>query len=187
MALTHQVKQMELVDVQIASMTSDTGTTPVYGALVDIPGAIKVTATPKVESKRLEGDSKLLDVFTRITEYELEVEHGILSLDALAILQGGAVADSGTTPSQKATYSLTSANVKAGYWKLEGKWNHAGVGVGDVHVILYKCVMTDPPSIEAPSASEDYGKPKFKAVAFATDSNDKWLDIVVNETATAIA
>jgi hypothetical protein len=53
MALSKNVKLMELRDVKIAKLLTDSATDPTYGTPVDIPGAIKVQVSPKTESKKL--------------------------------------------------------------------------------------------------------------------------------------
>jgi hypothetical protein len=182
MPLPTTVKLMELADAKIAKMTADSGTSPTYETAIDLPGIVKVGVAPKAEIKKLYGDSKLLDIYQKTTEVELDVECAELSLEALKVLMGGSVTTSGTTPEQTATYSLTAADSTPPYFKLEGQWLYAGDGVGDVHIVLYKCKVTDPPQVEVNDVSGNFGTVKFKAIALPADSNDKWFDIVVNET-----
>jgi hypothetical protein len=135
-----QVKMMELADAKMTKMLTDpAGGSPTYDATsVDIGGILKITVSPKAETKKLPGDGKTLDTYTRITEVELDCEASLLSFDAYKLLIGGSVADSGTTPNQKATWSLTSATATPPWIKIEGQWLYAGDGLGDAHFILYK-------------------------------------------------
>ena len=178
---TNKVKLMELTDVKIAPIKSDGS----YGTLVDLAGALKLQIAPKTETKKLYGDSQLNDLYQKTTEIEVSGECTFLSLDALKIIVGGNITTSGTTPNQKAVYSLTAANSTPGYFYLEGQWTYAGDGIGDAHVILYKVKVTDPPDIEINDASGNFGTVKFKAVALPNDSGE-WFDIVLNETKTGI-
>lgn len=187
MPLPTTVKLMELSDAKIAKMINDTGSGPTYDTTIDLPGIVKIGVAPKAETKKLYGDSKLLDIYQKTTEVELDVECAQLSLDAMEVLLGGSVTQSGTTPNQTATYSLTAADSTPPYFKLEGQWLYAGDGVGDVHIVLYKCKVTDPPQMEVNDASGNFGTVKFKAIAIPAASNNKWFDIVVNETAQPIA
>lgn len=187
MPLTTVVKLLELDDVKISPMTADSGSSPTYGTSVDIPGVVKIGVAPKAEVKKLYGDNKLLDLYTKITEVELDIECTQLSLDAIKVLQGGTVTASGTSPNQKQTYSLKGTDAAPGYFKIEGRWLYADTGVGDVHIVLYKCKCTDPSQFDVAGASENFGTVKFKVLAIPCNSNGNWVDIVINETASPIS
>lgn len=187
MALPTVFKLMELEDVKIAKLVSDEGTAPTYEAAVDVPGITKVTIGPKAETKKLFGDSALLDVYQKTTEIEITVESAMMSLDVLKVILGGNVTLSGVSPNQKQTYSLTAANSTPPFFKIEGRWLYAGEGIGDAHFILYKCKVIDPPEFEIEDASGNFGKCKFKASAVPCQSNGQWFDVVLNETAEPIA
>lgn len=184
---TNAVKLMELRNVKIAKLLSDITGNPFYDAMVNLTGAVKLTISPKAETKKLKGDSTTIDIYQKITEVELDVEIALLSLDGLQVIQGGTVTSSGTTPSQKTVYSLKSTDPSPGYFKIEGQWTYAGDGIGDAHVVLYKVKATDLPAIELNDSSGNFGTVKFKAIAVPALSNASWYDIVLNETLTAIA
>lgn len=186
MPLPTTVKLMELADAKIAKLTADSATEPTYDTLVDLPGVVKIGVAPKAETKKLYGDSKLLDIYQKTTEVELDVECAELSLEALQVLLGGTVTQGGTTPNQTVTYSLTAADSTPPYFKLEGQWLYADEALGDVHIVLYKCKVSDPPSTEINDASGNFGTMKFKAIAIPAASNGKWFDIIGNETKTDI-
>lgn len=187
MALTTTVKILELADAKIAPMTDDSSTAPAYGTAVDVPGIMKIGVAPKMENKKLYGDNKLLDIWSKVTEVELDVECAELSLDAMKVIMGGSITASGTTPNQKQTYSLKGTDASPGYFKIEGQWLYAGNGVGDVHIVLYKVKATDPPSYEVEGANGNFGTVKFKGIAIPCNSNGSWYDIVINETAAPIS
>ena len=186
MALPTKVKMMELRDAKIAKLVTDNATAPTYGTSVDLEGMTKITITPKTDSKKLYGDSVLKDIYQKVTEVELDVECSFLTLEALEIAIGGSIASTGVTPNQKTTYSLKGDDASPGYFKIEGQWTYAGDGIGDAHVVLYKCKVTDPPVVEVNDASGNFGTMKFKAIAIPASSNDSWYDIVLNETKTDI-
>jgi hypothetical protein len=174
---------MELREVSVARMESDLATAPTYGTGVRLDAAVKLTVQPKTESKELNGDSVLQDVYARTTAVDLDIEVGLLSLDGYQIMVGGSVTTTGTTPNQKVVYSLKASDWSPPYFKLEGRWTYAGVGIGDAHVILYKCKVTDAPAIELNDASGNFGTVKFKASALPATADGSWFDIVLNETA----
>lgn len=186
MALPTNLKLLELEDVKVFKMTADADTAPTYEAPVDIPGITKIAIAPKIENKKLQGDSKLLDVYSKVTEIELDIEFAELSLEAMKVLVGGEVTVSGTAPDQAATYALKPGTATAPYFKLEGRWLYAGDGIGDVHVVFYKCKVSDI-NFEVNDASGNFGTVKAKAFAIPCESDDSWFDIKVNETAKPIA
>ena len=184
---TNAVKLMELADVKVAKLLTDVSSAPTYDSLVNLSGALKLTISPKSEMKKLYGDSELKDVYSRVTEIEIDGECTVLSLDALKIMLGGTVTASGTTPNQKQTFALTSATATLPFFKIEGKWTYAGEGLGDAHVVLYKCKVSDAPAVEINDASGAFGTIKFKAIALPATANGAWYDLVLNETAASIA
>lgn len=187
MALGTNLKMIELVEVGIAKLLTDSATAPTYDTLVKLQGATKITVSPKTDTKKLQGDSKLLDVYQRTTEIELDVELAMLPVSALPIIMGGTVTASGTTPNQTTVYSLEGSDTTPPYFKIEGRWTYAGEGIGDAHVVLYKVKATDMPQIEINDANGNFGTVKFKGLALPCISNDSWLDIKINETASVLS
>lgn len=182
-----QIKLMELVDIKVAKLLTDVSDEPTYDTLVDLAGALRLNIRPVVETKSLKGDSETKDYYQRVTEVEVDGECSLFSLEAMKVMVGGEITQSGVTPNQKATYKLTSATATAPYFKLEGQWTYAGEGLGDAHVVLYKIKITEPPSLEINDASGNFGTMTFKGIAIPTNSNGDWFDVVANETKTAIS
>lgn len=180
-------KLLELKDVKIAPLTTDPeGGSATYGTSVDIPGIVKLGIKPDVVKKELEGDNRLLDIWTKVKSIKVDFEHAKLSLDALKIMLGGTVTAAGTTPNQTQTYSLT-ANDRPGYFKLEGQVVYVDSGLGDVHVVFYKCLAEDPPNWEISDQSGDFAKVKGSATAIPRNADNKIFDVIFNETAAPIA
>lgn len=187
MALGTVSKLLELKDVKIAPLTADPeGGSATYGTSVDIPGIVSLGIKPDVVKKELEGDNRVLDIWTKIKAIEIDFEHAKLSLDALKIMLGGTVTAAGTTPNQTQTYSLT-ANDKPGYFKLEGQVVYVEEGLGDVHFVAYKCLADDPPNWEVSDQSGGFATVKGKATAIPRNADSKIFDIVFNETAAPIS
>ena len=178
---TSAIKMMELSDVAIAQLLTDATTAPTYATKVDLGGAIKLQVSPKTETKKLHGDSLLLDVYQRTTEVEVNVEFALLSLEALKVIQGGTVVSTGVTPNQKTTYSLKGTDTSPPYFMIEGQWTYAGEGIDDAHVVLYKVKATDLPDLEINDANGNFGTVKMKGIALPCVSNSSWFDIVINE------
>lgn len=180
-------KLLELKDVKIAPLTSDPeGSTPEYGPVIDIPGIVRLSISPNVERKELNGDNRVMDIWTKVRSITVEFEHSKLSLDALQIMLGGSVTMSGTDPDQTVTYSLT-ADDNPQYFKLEGQVVYVEEGLGDVHFVLYKCLAEDPPNWEVQDQSGEFATVSGSATAIPRNSDGKIFDIIFNQTAKEIA
>ena len=186
MALASDIVLLGLYDAKISPMTADVTGAPTYGTAIDVPGGITFSMTPTMESKELKGDGAILSTFSKIVGGEMEIKMAKLPLSALATLQGGALSATGTTPNQINTYDL-NATVLPAYFKIEGAWDPAEVGYGDVHMIVWKCKVMEPPTVSVNDANGDYGDVTVKAKAVKTISSGKYFTIVQNETKTAIA
>lgn len=183
---TNAIRLLELRDVKISKLLTDSAVAPTYGAPVDLVGGIKVTVTPKADTKKLKGDSTTIDVYQKITEVDIDLEVAVLSLDALVVIQGGSITTTGVAPFQKTKYSMKSTDASPGYFKVEGQWTYAGEGIADAHFVLYKCKATDLPPLEVNDASGNFGTVKIKGSALPCISNAEWYDIILNETLTPI-
>lgn len=187
MALAHVTKLYGVVDGKIAKLTADpAGGSATYGSLIDVPGIKTIAITGTVDTKQLRGDNAKLDQFSVLSDISATVTHAKISLDAFAVMVGGAVADTGTTPNQKATYDLLGTD-SMNYFKLEGVTPLGGVDVvgGDFHYVLHKLILTAYP--EEGFAEEDYKIISFTASASPRIADSKWIQKVFNETAAAIA
>jgi hypothetical protein len=187
MPLSHVTKLFSIVDCKITALTADPiGGAATYAASsVDVPGIKSLAISGNMQTKTLRGDNTLLDTETYIDSVTAAAEHARLSLDALAVMLGGAVTDSGVTPAQKAVWSLTGSSSPQ-YFKIEGVTPPGGTDLlaGDLHVVLYKVILSKFP--EMGFQGDDYRVPKFEVSAVPRASDGKWMDVVLNETAIAI-
>lgn len=188
MPVSHISKVFAVEDAKIGKMTADVAASPpTYAALVDVPGIKSVTVSGDIDTKELRGDNTLLDVFSKLTNVSVSIEHAKLSLDVLPVLLGGATVDSGTGSTEVATYGLTG-NDSFNYFKLEAKTPAGGVDTigGDAHFVFYKCMLSSFPDLGM--AEEDYRTSAFEVRATPIiGTGNKWFDVVLNETAAAIA
>ena len=187
MPISRVTKLYAVQDAKIAPLTSDPeGGAPVYGALVDVPGIKSVEISGDVEVKELRGDNTLLDSDAAISNVTVSFPHAKLSLDVLKNLMSSTVTDSGTTPAQKSVWKMTNTSKHLPF-KLEAVTPVSGGDLigGDVHFVLYKCIMASFPGLGL--AEEDYKTPEIEARAVPLISNGEWIDVVINETAVAIA
>jgi hypothetical protein len=188
MPISRVTKVYAIQDAKIAPLTADPAAgSPTYGALIDVPGIKTFEISGDVEVKTLRGDNTKLATNSTITNIQVAITHAKLSLDVLVAILGGTVTDSGTTPAQKSVWGLTGANATMPPFKLEGVTPPNGVDIvgGDMHVVMHKLSLSAFPDLGF--AEEDYRIASFTADADPLLSNNKWIDIVLNETAAAIA
>ncbi|MDQ7790139.1 MAG: hypothetical protein RDU41_08815 [Clostridia bacterium] len=180
MPLAKETLVLGVDDAKIAELTVDTSATLTYGSLVDVPGIQEINVSPNFIEKELKGDEATLDHYVKLDNIDWSFQNAKISLDALAILEGGTVVASGVTPAQKQTYTLLSTD-KPKYFKLEGKSNYTDVG--DAHIILYKCKAN---KVDVGFKGEDYAIVSASGKAIGTVKDKKVKDIVLNETAADI-
>lgn len=187
MPISHTSKLYAVEDAKIYELTADPdGGAPTYGAAIDIPGIKVVGIGGSVNSTTLRGDNSLLDSFSVLENVEVSMEWAKVSIDAQAIMLGGTATDGGTTPNETATFArLRTDRLK--YFKLEAKTPADGVDPvgGDAHLIFHKCILSGFP--ESGLAEEDFQTQSVSIMSVPLISNDKWWDVVINETAAALS
>jgi hypothetical protein len=183
--LSRVTKLYAVEDAKLAKLTADSSSSPTYDAVVDVPGIKSVGVTFEINSVELRGDNKQLDADSTLVAATVSFEHAKLSFDALAVLMGGTITDAGTTPAQKTTFTRVGTDA-FNYFKFEAKTPTNGVDPigGDAHLVFYKCKMT---AYSPGLAEENYQTISGQFRSVFTISNDKLFDIVLNETAVAIA
>lgn len=181
--LPTDLKLIQLYDAQIKKLTADSGASPTYDTPMDCPGVTKISVQPKMDMKELKGDGATLDIYSRITSLEVEIEMAMLPMAALPIIQGGTLAAGGTTPNQTQTYDLSLDSPGPSYFGVEGVWDYVGDGIADAHLVVQKVKCTEPPLIEVQDANGDFAKVTIKGMAVPSKANKKFFQIVANESA----
>lgn len=186
MPISHVSKLFAVDDAKIAALTADpAGGTTTYGSLIDIPGIKNVGLAFDLNSVELRGDNGRMDSDSTLIGVTLSFEHAKISLDALAVFLGGTNTDGGTTPNMTGTFSRTSAQ-SLSYFKFEARTPVNGVDTtgGDAHLVIYKAKVT---SYSLGLAEENYQTFSAEAQGVFRIADSKLFDIVLNETAAAIA
>lgn len=185
MALAHLSKLYGTKDAKIALVTADpSGGTTTYGTSVDVPGIKSVVLGGDIEVKELRGDHSLLDSDSTLTNITVTFNYAKLSLDAIAVMLGGAVADAGSTPNQTATWSLLGSSGLFNNFKFTAQIFSTDFAGGDAVVTLYKCKISSFP--EMGTEEEDYQLFSQSATVVPRLSDSKWIDIAFRETTAAL-
>lgn len=186
MPITHETKLYAVSDAKIAKLLTDpTGGAATYGSLIDLPGIKEVGLGFVLNAKELRGDNKQLDADTTLVGVTLTFSNAKISLDALAVMLGGTVTDSGVTPNQKAQLRRLGSDVLS-YFKFEAKTPTGGIDVatGDAHLVVYKAKVQS--GFDLGFAEEDYRIFSGEARGVVRLADDFLYDLVENETAAAI-
>ncbi|MEE4491616.1 phage tail protein [Streptomyces sp. BE230] len=187
MPLQRFTRMYGIKDAKISALLTDpAASTPTYGPAIDVPGIKTFEITGEIEVKTLRGDNQKLASMSALTNVQVAITHAKMSLDVLTAIIGGAVTDAGTTPAQTSTWDLKGATATFPAFKLEGVTPPNGIDLigGDVHVVMHKLTCSAFPDLGF--AEEDFRIASFTADADPLISNDKWLSVVINETAVAI-
>jgi len=145
----------------------------------DLPAAQTLQLTVRLTTGELKGDDSLAAVVSFVEAGEWNLAAGGIDLDALAIITGQAVSESGTTPTEKTTLNLAAGD-QMPYFKIYGR--SMGDGTDDIHVKLYKCKVTG--NIEGSFQNGQFFITNLSGVA--VDGGAGVMDIVQNETATTL-
>lgn len=162
-------KSFGLRDVKITSMDGLTQ--------VDLPASQKLTVTPRFTTGELMGDDAIQSVISYIIGADFDFESGGIPISALALMTDKTASLAGVTPDQTLTLTWEAGDVIP-YFKVYGK--AISEETDDVHVKLFKCKLTTPPSGDL--KGENFYINKCSGTAIDDGSNGI-IDIVQNETA----
>lgn len=183
--LTHTTKVYGIKDARITPMVTDpAGGSATYGTSIDVPAIKSAVLTGTIVTKKLRGDSAPQDQDSYLESISVKFTFGKESLDVRAAAFGGTTTDSGTTPAQIAKWRLLGTDPLFPYYKFEGLANRVGLGLGDCHLVLWKCVTSSFPQMGF--AEEDYHLYEVNADCFPRVADSFWVDELFNETAVAL-
>lgn len=181
MPLTHETVVYDVHDFKVYALTSDTGASPVYGAAVDVPGIAEASMDPNFLTAELKGDARIIAKKGRVDKMTVSATYGKVSLDVLAAILGGTIQDTASTNSR---WRLLGDN-SLPYFKAAFKIEDVELGLGDLHVTLYKCQLTGGTLISG--QTDEFGQPTLELEAIPLDSNDVMVDVDFYDVATALS
>jgi hypothetical protein len=166
-----------LRDVKLYPLDS----TGARGTGVDLPVSRTFAFKETVSSEELVGDDVVQGSHDYNPKVEWELEAGGISLEAYVIIAGGTVTASGTTPSQKKTYSKLRTQSRP-YFEVEGQAiSDSG---GDMHCVVYRCKADG--DLDGKFENGGFFLTKASGKGYGRTDNDKLYDFVQNETVTPI-
>lgn len=155
-------------DFKVTSLLTDVTTAPTYAATaVDVPGVASCSLEPNFVTAELKGDAKVIAKKGNIDRFNFSAQYGRLALDALAVMLGGNITDSGVAPATSVGWSLPGVN-SLPYFKAEFQILQAEVA--DVHVTAYKAQVTGGTLID--QSTDNFGQPSVDFEAIPANAND---------------
>lgn len=173
-----------LRDVKLTPYTTDAATT-LGTPSVDLPNSRTFSFSEAEEFAELRGDDKVITTRGQGASVEWDLEAGGISFEALKVMAGGLIAETGVTPNQKKTYTKKVTDARP-FFKVEGQAiSDSG---GDLHCVLDRCRLTG--NIEGEFSDGEFFLTSASGVALPsliTARVDTLYEFVQNETATAIS
>ena len=171
MPLTRETVVYDVHDFKVYPLTDDSGASPTYGAAVDVPGIAEASMDPNFITAELKGDARIIAKKGRIDKMTVSATYGKISLDVLNTVAGGDITEDGEVSTD---WTLLGNNSLL-YFKSEFKIEDVEEGLGDLHVILYKCQLTGGTLITG--STDEFGQPTLELEAIPADSHDKMVSV----------
>lgn len=172
-----------LRDVKLTPYASTASTT--LGTPVDLPNARTFSFSEAEEFTELRGDDKVVTTRGQGASVEWDLESGGLSFEAVKILVGGTITESGVAPNTVRTFTKKVTDNRP-FFKVEGQAiSDSG---GDLHCVLDRCRSTG--SLEGEFADGEFFLTSGSGVALPslqTGREDTLYEFVQNESVTAIS
>jgi len=169
-------------DIKLTQYTDAVGTT-LNTTSVDLPYIQTLNFTEAEEFQELRGDDKLITTRGRGSQVNWSLESGGLPVYAWAILTGGSVTETGTTPN-RINELKKSATAARPFFRIDGKIvSDTG---GDILVRLYRCRATG--DIQANFTGGEFTTSQISGVGLPLldDTNDLIYSIFRRETAAVL-
>lgn len=168
-------------DVKVTPITANAVGAITYGTFVDLPASQTLSWNTTEDYEQVRGDDIVQGEHGNGRLIEWELEAGGISVDAAAVIMGGVVTSSGTTPAVVKTLAWLGTTA-APYFRIDGQAiNDNG---GDTKVIIYRAKATG--GMEGEFADGSFVTSGLSGNGYA-NADDKLFDIKHFETATAIS
>jgi hypothetical protein len=171
MALTGTIRPFGARQITLVPLPS--------GTAVALPAAQTLSFKEALTSGELRGNDSTVSVVAVTDKVEWSLEAGGISLEAIKVMTGRTIALTGTTPNQK-NVILARAGDTYPWFKIYGKI--VSDAADDVHVLIYKCKLTD--GLEGEFKDGEFFIQSCSGIA--VDDGTKLYEIIQNETATTV-
>lgn len=180
MALANVDLPYGLRDIKVAPVAND-GT---VGTKVDLPNAQTLEFSETTSTQELRGDDSVVANRTTVDNVEWTLASGGISFEAAAVMFGGTITSTGTTPNISKKWRRLNSDSYPNFY-IEGQaMSESG---GDHHTVIHKAKAS---SFSGSHADQEFWVSNAEGTGIGTNltanAGAVW-DMVQNETATAIA
>lgn len=180
MALDVKALPFGLRDIKVTPITANLVGAITYGTFVDLHAAQTMSWNTTEDYEQVRGDDVVQGEHGNGRLIEWEMESGGYTLDAAAVIMGGTVTSSGTTPNIQKTLAWLGTTA-APYFRIDGMAiNDNG---GDTKVIIYRAKATG--GMEGEFADGSFLTSGFSGNGYP-NADDKLFDLAHWETTGAI-
>jgi hypothetical protein len=153
---------------------------PTYGDGVVCQGVSDISFAPDITSNTLKGDGgRTIAKVARAAMWTLSVTYGRLGLDALSLMLGGTLTDTGAGPAEQIRWALSMPN-RLPFFLARFLIIDTDNGVGGVVAELLKCQLKT--QTFADSKTDSFGQPKIELEAIPLNSTGEIGDITLYAT-----
>lgn len=151
---------------------------------IDLPNMQTFSFSENEEFQELRGDDRIIATRGQGAQVEWSIEAGGVNMKVWAILTGGQIIETGTTPDRKIILRKKGTDARP-YFRVDGQAiSDSG---GDVRCIVYRCRCND--SIEGEFKDGEFFITSVSGLGLPLldDANDILYDFVQNETKSVIS
>lgn len=170
-------------DIKLRAFKDAAGTT-LDTKIVDLPNARTLSFSEEEDFEELRGDDRVVTTHGKGAQVSFEFESGGLPLEAVQLMNGGTITESGVAPNSVKTYDKTGSSMRP-FFQITGRAiSDSG---GDLHCILYRCKLND--KLEGEFSDGEFFLLSGGGVAIpmiGAEGEDKLYSFIQNETSTPL-
>jgi len=174
-----------LRDVKLTPYTDASGSVldDADGASIDLPNARTLSFSEAEDFDELTGDDRTVTTVGKGPKVDWSLESGGISFEAWKVLSGGTIAESGTAPARKKTFTK-KGSTRRPWFRVEGQAiSDSG---GDVHCTIFRCRASDKLEGELSGGNFFLTACSGQGLPLLDESDDLLFEFVQNETAVTI-
>lgn len=150
------------------------------GQAVDVGAAIEATVEDRLDYAELKGDDAIQEIASAVEAATLRLSAGGITPEAIAVITGRAVTESGTTPNRSKTIRTTADRFP--YFRLFGQ--ALGPNADDAHIIVYRCKLTKGAAISMKNG--EFLMTEAEGICVPDPATGAIYDFIQHETAVAL-
>lgn len=156
MPVQHETVVYDVHDFKLYPLLTDPvggASAPTYAAAVDAPGIAEVSLDPNFATAQLKGDARVIARKGSVDAFNISATYGKVSVDVLKALLGGVITDNAEVSTDWRIPGVNSLP----FFGCAFAINDLDVGLGSLHVLLFKAQLTGGRLLGG--SSDSFGQP----------------------------